>query len=40
MPRKNTTTNYIEDLSAEEDYDHNGLCDDISGTPISSFNFT
>lgn len=40
MIKKNTTTNYIEDLSSEEDYDYNGICEEVSGTPISSFNFT
>lgn len=40
MPRKNNTNNYIEDLTSEEDYEHDGICEDISGTPVSSFSFT
>ncbi len=39
MKGKNKTTNYIEDLSIDDDCDYNGICDNISGTTISSFNF-
>jgi len=39
MKEKNKVTNYGEDLSFEEDCDYNGICDDIPGTHVSSFNF-